>query len=461
MKKSIIFILLICTIVLTACSEEESSSKNNEEQTITDDKSVIVEKNESDEEGENQPLPYDESDFKRPLTDVEKMMLDYNGIYSGSNYSEEDLYKKIDQLPPNLTEQEYYDKLLNLLKEDYSSEVETLVNFDDVINVNLERPDENIDTTIKNIRYVILLDASGSMFGQINGITKMEAAKESIEEFAQGLPSDSSISLRAYGNKGSNKQEDKLLSCSSTEEVYSGNFNKEEFNKSLGSIQPSGWTPIALALESIKNDINDNEKVIVYVVSDGIETCGGDPVEVVKELKESGIDITVNIIGFDIDDNGQRLLKEVSDEGNGEFKNVNSQQELNKYLRQQYEVQQYKWSNWKDSGVEQATQISDEKKLQIVDIEDEIKNIANTEYEHLINAHAYLEKTFEESNIDFDEIASLINERYSEISKYARDTSESIRSNIMMNNSEEIRNYNEEGDNKVNENIIEKSKVNE
>src|SRR5690606_3376976 len=154
----IIFILLICTIVLTACSETQNGSKNNEEQTINDDKSVIVEKDKSDEERENLLLPYDENDFKRSLTDIEKMLLDHNGIYSGSNYNENEIYKKIDEFSPNLTEQVYYNELLNLLKEDYSHEIETLVNFDDSVNPNLELPDENIDTPMKNIRYVILLD---------------------------------------------------------------------------------------------------------------------------------------------------------------------------------------------------------------------------------------------------------------------------------------------------------------
>ena len=192
------------------------------------------------------------------------------------------------------------------------------------------------------------------------------------------------------------------------------------------------------------------------MVSDGIETCGGDPVKVVKELKEEGIDITVHIIGFDMDDKGQKLLKEVSDEGNGKFINVYSKEELDKYLRQQYELQQSEWSNWKDSGVNRSLQVSDGKKLEVVHIENKIKDIASTEYSNLTKANEYLKRTLTESNLNFNEIESLNMDRYHTISKYATDTSESIRSNISTNNSEVIKEYNEVGNEKVNEAIINK-----
>ena len=94
-------------------------------------------------------------------------------------------------------------------------------------------------------------------------------------------------------------------------------LNKETFSESLQMVQPGGWTPIALALESIKDDAVLYDRSVIYLVSDGIETCDGDPVKIVKELKDDGINVSVNIIGFDIDDEGQKLLKEISDEGNG------------------------------------------------------------------------------------------------------------------------------------------------
>ena len=37
------------------------------------------------------------------------------------------------------------------------------------------------------------------------------------------------------------------------------------------------------------------------VVSDGLETCGGAPCEVVEEAKKAGIKFVMHVIGFDLD----------------------------------------------------------------------------------------------------------------------------------------------------------------
>jgi len=42
----------------------------------------------------------------------------------------------------------------------------------------------------------------------------------------------------------------------------------------------------------------ENAKNVVYVVSDGIETCGGDPVKAAEELHTSNIKAVVNISGL-------------------------------------------------------------------------------------------------------------------------------------------------------------------
>jgi len=291
------------------------------------------------------------------------------------------------------------------------------------------------------------------MAGKVNGTPKIDIAKSSISEFASNLPKESKISLRVYGHEGTNKQKDKIRSCNSVGELFNGTYEKQTFEDSMQEIQPSGWTPIAKALNSIKGDITKGNKAVVYIVSDGIETCDGDPVQTVKDLKQSGIDINVNIIGFDIEDNGQKLLKEISDEGDGEFKNITSQEDLDKYLRQQSEMLRYQWSNWKDTGVKESVQLSDDKRLEILDTENEIKDVANQEYEHLIEAQEYLENRLPKKSDKMSGLSTLINNRYGKITSYARETSEKIRNDISSNGSEKIKAYTDKGNQKVEENI--------
>ena len=47
---------------------------------------------------------------------------------------------------------------------------------------------------------VFILDASGSMWGQIDGRSKMEIAKTTLEEVSYWLPNDLDLALRTYGS---------------------------------------------------------------------------------------------------------------------------------------------------------------------------------------------------------------------------------------------------------------------
>lgn len=62
-------------------------------------------------------------------------------------------------------------------------------------------------------------------------------------------------------------------------------------------------TPIALSLNKVMQDAKSVEgPVTVVLVSDGEETCGGDPEQSIKTLINKGVAVNVNIIGFAIDE---------------------------------------------------------------------------------------------------------------------------------------------------------------
>ena len=53
--------------------------------------------------------------------------------------------------------------------------------------------------TIKDT--MIVFDASGSMWGQIDGVNKITTAKLAIESISQGFSEDQAIGLLAYGHR--------------------------------------------------------------------------------------------------------------------------------------------------------------------------------------------------------------------------------------------------------------------
>ena len=116
----------------------------------------------------------------------------------------------------------------------------------------------------------------------------MDLAKNAIKKYASGLPQDSVISLRVYGHKGTGSDSDKILSCSSTEVMYEANsYQNENFSNALTQFKPSGWTPLAATIKSAYDDLKiksaDNSENILFIVSDGIQTCDGNPVEEARD----------------------------------------------------------------------------------------------------------------------------------------------------------------------------------
>lgn len=64
---------------------------------------------------------------------------------------------------------------------------------------------------------------------------------------------------------------------------------------------------------------------IVYVVSDGIETCDDDPIKATEELKNSSIAPIVHVIGFDLSSKDPKQLEEIAKAAGGTYTNVKNQ----------------------------------------------------------------------------------------------------------------------------------------
>ncbi|EOQ06297.1 hypothetical protein KOY_03506 [Bacillus cereus VDM021] len=183
-----------------------------------------------------------------------------------------------------------------------------------------------------NYNIEILLDASGSMAGKVDGKMKMDIAKEAIQQFVSGLPETVNVSLRVYGHKGSNEEKDKAASCGAIENVYTlQKYDQTTFRQSLDGFQPVGWTPLAEAIKKSTETFQSaktDDKNIMYVVSDGVETCGGNPVEEAKKISNSNIKPIMNIIGFQVDHEAEKQLKEIAEVSKGKYVLANNAKEL-------------------------------------------------------------------------------------------------------------------------------------
>src|SRR5690606_24172533 len=94
-------------------------------------------------------------------------------------------------------------------------------------------------------------------------------------------------------------------------------------------------TPIADSLAAVERDLEGaSGRVAVVLVTDGEETCEGDPAKVIESLRDKGIDVHLNIAGFAIDDDElESRFREWAGLGGGKYFSARDQQGLSGALR--------------------------------------------------------------------------------------------------------------------------------
>ncbi|MEV4576669.1 hypothetical protein AB0K16_25815 [Nonomuraea jabiensis] len=79
-------------------------------------------------------------------------------------------------------------------------------------------------------------------------------------------------------------------------------LDRDTFKRRVARLRPKGDTPIAYALKQAAKDFSSDGTKTILLVSDGEETCGGDPVATARAFAEKGVDVQVDVIGFRVKD---------------------------------------------------------------------------------------------------------------------------------------------------------------
>lgn len=167
---------------------------------------------------------------------------------------------------------------------------------------------------------LFILDSSGSMRGKVDGAAKIETAKSALSKLIGGLPPGSKVGLMVYGHR--EKQ-----SCTDVEVLLSvGHATASAVSSQLAHIDPKGKTPIAYALEQSAGAFVGLEKGPnnVVLISDGIETCNGDPCAAAGALARSNINARVHVVGFNVPKKDREQLECIARLGNGKYFSADS-----------------------------------------------------------------------------------------------------------------------------------------
>jgi hypothetical protein len=178
-----------------------------------------------------------------------------------------------------------------------------------------------------DIAVEIILDTSGSMLQELEpGKTRIDVARATLVDLVNTkLPAGVPVALRTFA--------DDPGSCDT---ILRSPLAPLDPGTMAATIQGVGVTnlvktPIGAALDQVASDLAGvkGPKIIV-LVTDGEETCGGDPAASIKNLTAQGFDVQVNIVGFALDnDQLKETFKNWAQLGNGSYFDATNSSELN------------------------------------------------------------------------------------------------------------------------------------
>lgn len=428
---SFIFLLLFMLIMASACSGGNKAANTD----LNPDQAAVEEPVSATPSAKPEGSADDTKSINYQTENVSERLLLEPGKFSGALYDEIEVKKIIGQFPEGLTAEEYYARLLALVAEDYRPYYEFFSRFDTSYEEASAHPEEREQpggASGKQLNVQILFDASGSMAGKIGEEQRIVLAKEAVKSFAADLPETANVSLRVYGHQGSGKNSDRELSCRSTEEVYPlSPYQEESFTKALDRFAPVGWTPLGASIEAAYEDLQhhtgEHIENIVYIVSDGVETCGGDPVAAAKKLNQSEAKAIVNIIGFDVDDEGQQELKKVAEAGNGKYSTVRTKQEIDDFFKKEKSRLISEWFAWQSENVDQYFDSQNSRVDELFNTQNEMVDLASNEEQRLRELSNYVDDKF---GVDGSDIRERARNMGYELREYARNTGFQLREEL-------------------------------
>lgn len=173
------------------------------------------------------------------------------------------------------------------------------------------------ETEQQNQSMLLVLDSSGSMREPAGGgDTRFQAATAAVDEVIGGLPPTLDVGLRVYGAEIA----DGPGSCRDSElAVPVGPLDRRALRSAVQDAAPKGNTPIAYSLQQAAKDLPADGQRTVVLISDGEESCGGNPCAVARSLSAQGLDVRVDVIGFQVSGAARDQLTCIAQAGRGTY----------------------------------------------------------------------------------------------------------------------------------------------
>jgi len=176
------------------------------------------------------------------------------------------------------------------------------------------------------INIIFILDCSASMNKIIGPVRKIDIAKKTVETILNSLIVEShevgsmKTGLRVFGSKYYKWKQN----CDDTSlEVALDDIETtmKPILQKVRNVTAKGQSSLSLTIDALKGDFPEDEEQsnFIVVVSDGDESCAGNPCIAVRQLVSTSQGVSVNTIGVETDQTGRDNLNCMAEEGNGRY----------------------------------------------------------------------------------------------------------------------------------------------
>jgi len=172
-------------------------------------------------------------------------------------------------------------------------------------------------------RIMVVLDGSGSMWGQIDGKPKLEIARETLREVLQSVPRTTELGLIAYGHREKGNCDDIELIVAPAQGTSAQIISEVDGLKFLGK------TPLTAAVTMAATELRYTEdKATVVLITDGIETCDADVCLAGESLEAQGVDFTAHVVGFGLSEEEGQQVACLAENTGGQYFSANDADSL-------------------------------------------------------------------------------------------------------------------------------------
>lgn len=167
------------------------------------------------------------------------------------------------------------------------------------------------------------------MWGQIDGISKIEIARNVVGDLLRDWDPARHLGVVAYGHREAGR-------CDDIETVVEvGLLDLDRALSTVNGLQLRRRTPLSEAVRMAAEDLSyEDRPATVILLSDGVETCNADPCALGRELAQRGVNFTAHVIGFDIAEEDRADLICLAEATGGLFLPADSAGELSSAMTQ-------------------------------------------------------------------------------------------------------------------------------